>query len=229
MSAQASATGRTRRPVVGIFDGPEPAQTAIRALRAAGFSDEEIGVVMRDLGGGGDLVRQRASGGAGDDVATGAAAGAATGGMVGGLLGLLGSLLVPGVGPIVVGGVLGSTLVGAGAGAATGGLIGGLVGMGVSADDARHFDRGFRAGGILVTVNADGAQAETAAGLMEQHGADLGPSRTAGRDVPGVGATDIQAIGDLAAADARATSTGTDRRSHADATYPGPERRTARV
>jgi hypothetical protein len=163
---------RTGRAVVGLFDGPESAETAIRALKAGGFSDTDIGVVMRDLGGGRKLVDEAVDGGAAD----GAATGAATGGVVGGLLGLLSSLLLPGVGPIVVGGVLGSTLVGAGAGAATGGVIGGLVGMGVPADDARHFDRGFREGGILVSVNAEGERADTAARLMSGHGADLGPS-----------------------------------------------------
>ncbi len=185
------------RAIIGLFDTPEPAQTAIRALNAAGFSDQEIGVVMRDLGGGRQLVEERAEG---------AATGAATGGMVGGILGLLGSLLLPGVGPIVAGGVLGSALVGAGAGAATGGVIGGLVGMGVPADDADHFDRGFRAGGILVSVTADGDRAETAARLMRRHGADLGPSSAA-----------------------RPDWSGAERRAGAASAYAGPERRAARV
>lgn len=185
------------RAIIGLFETPELAQTAIRALNAAGFSDQEIGVVMRDLGGGRQLVEERAEG---------AATGAATGGMVGGILGLLGSLLLPGVGPIVAGGVLGSVLVGAGAGAATGGVIGGLVGMGVPADDAHHFDRGFRAGGILVSVTADGDRAGTAARLMGRHGADLGPSRAA--------------LPDWA---------GAERRTRAGSPYAGPERRAVRV
>jgi hypothetical protein len=189
--------GRAQRAVVGLFDGVDAAQTAIRALRAAGFVDRDIGVVMRDLGCGPDLVGT-AENDAGDAAARGAAAGAATGGLVGGLLGLLGSLLVPGVGPIVVGGVLGTSLVGAGAGAATGGLIGGLIGLGVPADDARHFDRGFRAGGILLSVGADGQRAANAARIMAQHGADLGPS---------------------------GSPRTRERRVRADATYTGPERR----
>lgn len=174
MATQVPAAGRTSRAVVGLFGAPEAAQTAIRALVAAGFTDQEIGVVMRDLGGCERPADETAEGGAAD----GAATGAATGGVVGGLLGLLGSLLLPGVGPIVAGGVLGSALVGAGAGAATGGVIGGLVGMGVPPDDARHFDRGFREGGILLSVNAEGERADTAARLMSEHGADLGPSRS---------------------------------------------------
>ena len=39
----------------------------------------------------------------GSKVAEGAATGAVSGGIVGGLIGLLGSLLIPGVGPVVVG------------------------------------------------------------------------------------------------------------------------------
>jgi hypothetical protein len=203
MATQVPATERTARTVIGLFEGAERAQTAIRALKAAGFSDQEIGVVMRDLGGGRELVEEAVDGAA----AAGAATGAATGGVVGGLLGLLGSLLLPGVGPIVAGGVLGSALVGAGAGAATGGVIGGLVGMGVSPDDARHFDRGFREGGILVSVNAEGERADAAVRLMNAHGADLGPSR--GR--------------------ARSSWSGAERRAGAGSAYSGPERRVARV
>jgi hypothetical protein len=193
--------GRSLRPVVGLFDGVDAAQIAIRALRAAGFGDQEIGVVMRDLGSSPDLF-----GRADDDpdaaAARGAATGAATGGVVGGLLGLLGSLLLPGVGPIVVGGILGTALVGAGAGAATGGLIGGLIGLGVPADDAHHFDRGFRAGGILVSAAADGPRAVMAARIMLQHGADLGPS---------------------------GLPRSRDRRVAVNVDYPGPERRAAPV
>ena len=192
---------RLQLAVVGLFDGVDAAQTAIRALRAAGFADQDIGVVMRDLGSSPDRF------GRADDepdaaAARGAATGAATGGVVGGLLGLLGSLLLPGVGPIVAGGILGTALVGAGAGAATGGLIGGLIGLGVPADDARHFDRGFRAGGILVSAAGDGPRAVMAARIMLQHGADLGPSGLA---------------------------RSRDRRVGVNLDYPGPERRAATV
>jgi hypothetical protein len=199
--------GGSGRAVVGLFDGPEPAQRAIRALKAAGFSDQEIGVVMRDLGGRREMVDDAGGTATIDSAADGAATGAATGGVVGGLLGLLGSLLLPGVGPIVVGGVLGSALVGAGAGAATGGVIGGLVGLGVSTDDARHFDRGFREGGILVSVNAVGERADAAVQLMEGQGADLGPSHR----TPGSGWS------------------GEERRAAPARSYAGLERRVARV
>ena len=199
MTASVSDDGPTQQTVIGLFDGVDAAQTAIRALRAVGFADKDIGVVMRDLGCGAELLGQPETE-VDAAAAKGAATGAATGGVVGGLLGLLGSLLLPGVGPIVAGGVLGTSLVGAGAGAATGGLIGGLIGLGVPAEDARHFDRGFRAGGILLSVAADGARAANAARIMIGHGADLGPSGGA---------------------------RSRDRRVAIDLSYSGPERRAA--
>lgn len=52
----------------------------------------------------------------------------------------IGSLLIPGIGPVIAGGVLGATLVGAGVGAAAGGPIGLLTEMGVPEVEARHFE-----------------------------------------------------------------------------------------
>lgn len=87
--------------------------------------------------------------------ATGAATGAGIGAAVGGGAGLLagiGSLAIPGIGPIVAAGWLVATLAGAGIGAASGGLIGALTGAGVSRDEAEVYDEGIRRGGSLVTV-----------------------------------------------------------------------------
>lgn len=158
------------RTIVGLFSERRHAEQAIRDLKSAGFEDEQIGVAMQNRD-----EQQSLLDDTGSQAADGAAKGAVSGGIVGGLIGLLGSLLVPGLGPIVVGGVLASTLTGAGVGAATGGLIGALMGLGLSEEDAQHFDRGLRSGGILVTVDA-GARPDAAVGVLRSHGADLGPS-----------------------------------------------------
>jgi hypothetical protein len=154
----------TSRTVVGMFDRRDSAEAAIRDLKAAGFTEDQIGLAMQDTDSGGST-------------GEGAASGALSGGVIGGLMGLLGSLLIPGLGPVVIGGVLASTLAGAGIGAATGGLIGALVSMGVTEEDARHFDEGLRAGGILVTIDA-GSRTEEALYILEGHGMDPGPSRS---------------------------------------------------
>lgn len=156
--------------VFGMFADRDEAIEAIRALKSAGFGESAIGVAMKDRGDQQVLMEET-----GSDAAHGAAAGAVSGGLVGGLIGLLGSLLIPGVGPIVVGGVLASTLTGAGIGAASGGLIGALIGAGASEEEATHFDTGFRAGGVLVTVDA-GDRRQEASTMLQAHGADLGPA-----------------------------------------------------
>ena len=236
-------TGRT---VVGLFSRRSDAESAIRELKNAGFSDDRIGVALQDPNEQRDLLETT-----GGSAAEGAAAGALSGGLVGGLIGLLGSLLIPGVGPIVVGGVLASTLTGAGVGAATGGIIGALVGMGVPEADAEHFDRGLRSGRTLVTVNA-GARTDEALGILERHGMDFGPSgrdryalgeptagvsdpaeistagdpRLAGLDPAGIGAGDVASSSSTRGSNgARQAYTGRERRARQDASYAGPERR----
>jgi hypothetical protein len=166
-TADQDTTGRT---VVGLFARRQDAENAIRELKAAGFDDQQIGVALQDQNEQRDLLDS-----AGGTEAEGAAKGALSGGIVGGLIGLLGSLLIPGVGPIVVGGVLASTLTGAGVGAATGGIIGALMGMGVPEADAQHFDLGLRSGHTLVTVDAGSRTAEALA-ILNRHDMDFGPS-----------------------------------------------------
>jgi heat induced stress protein YflT len=199
VAADQDTTGRT---VVGMFTNRPDAEAAIRELKAAGFGDDRIGVALQDQEDQRD-VRDLLEA-TGREAAGGAAKGAVSGSLVGGLIGLLGSLLIPGVGPIVVGGVLASTLTGAGIGAATGGIIGALVALGVPEADARHFDEGLRSGRTLVTVDA-GARTAEALMVLDRHGMDFGPS----------GASRYE----------RGRYPGKERRTTQDPTYAGPERR----
>ena len=187
--------------VVALFEERSEAEDAIRDLKNAGFTNEQIGVATQGRIEAGEAPSEGSAVG----LAEGAAAGALTGGVIGGLVGLVSSLLIPGVGPLVVGGILASALMGMGVGAATGGLIGALVGMGVPEEDAKYFDSGLREGRTLVTVsNTD--EASEALGILERHGADLGPSKSA-------------------ASKRSDQYTGQERRSRLDAAYAGPERR----
>ena len=163
---------RIGRTVVGLFRDRNDAEQAISDLKDAGFTREQIGIAIKDR----SEQRELTEGTESSAVGQGAAAGAISGGLVGGIIGLLGSLLIPGLGPIVAGGVLESMLVGAGAGAATGGLIGALMGLGVSEEDAKHFDTGIRKGGTLVTVDA-GSRVDEAERILHSSNADLGPAR----------------------------------------------------
>lgn len=167
------------RVVVALFPEREAAENAIRALQAAGFPRESIGVAARDRTPDGRLVTEGES-----KAAAGAATGALSGGVLGGVLGLLvgvGALAIPGIGPVLAGGALASALgiaggtavAGAGIGAATGGILGALVGMGIPDAEARHFERGVREGGTLVTLDAAGREAE-ARTVLRRFGGDLG-------------------------------------------------------
>jgi hypothetical protein len=85
---------------------------------------------------------------------------AVSGAVLGGFLGAAGALLIPGIGPVVAGGILITALAGAAIGATTGGVIGAFVSMGLPEHDAHHYAREFEAGRTIVTVKTDGRQQE---------------------------------------------------------------------
>jgi len=72
-----------------------------------------------------------------------------------GLLAGIGSLAIPGVGPVVAAGWLVATLAGAGLGAVGGGLVGALTGAGISHEEAETYNEGVKRGGSLVTVQVE--------------------------------------------------------------------------
>jgi hypothetical protein len=163
--------------VVGLFDNVTQAQNAVQQLRNAGISANDIGVAMRSNNTTGTTT-------ATTDVVTtdtgvgGAATGAMTGGALGGLAGLLigiGAITVPGIGPVLAAGPLGTalatTLVGAGIGAATGGIIGALVDAGVPEEEARLYQTGVERGGVLVTARVPAGQEQAALDVLNANGA----------------------------------------------------------
>jgi uncharacterized protein (TIGR02271 family) len=159
--------------VVGLFRKTIAAERAIRDLKDAGFTDQQIGVLMRDK----DEARRVAEQ-TGTKAGEAAAAGAITGGALGGLVGVLagiGALVIPGIGPIVAGGALASTLAGAGIGAAAGGLLGALVGLGIPEEEARYYELGLQEGGILVSVDA-GSRTVEARDILVRAGAEFAPT-----------------------------------------------------
>jgi len=163
---------RDRHTVIGLFQDVPGARRAIDNLKDYGFPDEKIGVAMRDR-----AQQEEMRSDTGTKAVEGAASGAVGGGIVGGLIGLLagvGAIAIPGVGPIIAGGVLGSTLAGAGIGATAGGIGGALIGMGLREDEAKHFENALKGGGVLVAVEA-GPQATEAQRILLDAGADLGP------------------------------------------------------
>jgi hypothetical protein len=169
-----NGTTSRRRVYGGLYSDVPAAERGVRRFRDAGYPGERIGNVSRDA------AAKEVAEDTGAKAASGAATGAVAGGVLGGLAGLLvgiGALAIPGIGPVVAGGMLasafglggGTAVAGAGIGAAAGGLLGALTGLGFSDDEAKYYDEGVRGGRTLVTVHDDDGRAE---GLFDETGAD---------------------------------------------------------
>jgi hypothetical protein len=169
-----SDPARPRRVYGGLYKDVTAAEAGVNRFRDAGYPGERIGIVSRDH------AAESVAEDTGAKAAGGAATGAVAGGVLGGLTGLLvgiGALAIPGIGPVVAGGMLasafglagGTAVAGAGIGAAAGGLVGGLTGLGFSHDEATYYDEGVRGGRTLVTVEDPDGRAET---YFDETGAD---------------------------------------------------------
>jgi uncharacterized protein (TIGR02271 family) len=175
-----STTGMT---TVGVFATRAAADKAVADLKAAGYRDDQIGLVARNVDG--KAVKTDGAGdetNAGEGLAIGAAAGAATGGLVG--LGVLAGV-IPVIGPVLALGTLGTILLNAAGGAAIAGLAGALIGWGIPEEDARYYESEVQAGRFLVTVESGGkADART---VFTRHG---GYDRTSARPTTAAAAGD---------------------------------------
>lgn len=162
-------TTNQRETIVGVFANNEQARNATRALKDAGFTEEQIGVASANRAQGAGTLENRD---AADDsyAGEGAMAGVATGAGIGALwgLGILAGVL-PGIGTAIAGGTLGILLSSAAAGAAAAGLAGALVGMGLSKEEAEYYEGEMKTGKTLVTVKA-GSRSDLAMRIMQQHG-----------------------------------------------------------
>jgi hypothetical protein len=152
--------------VVGIFEDRYQAEQAVDDLEQAGFSHGDVGFAIRghDAVEGGMITDA-----VGAKDGTGALTGAATGAVAGGILGALAAIVIPPLGPILIGGMLATAAGFAGAGAAVGGLLGAMTGLGVSEDEARYYEQQFNEGKAIVTVKA-GDQADAVVKVIRKHG-----------------------------------------------------------
>jgi len=143
----------------------------VDSLKNAGFSNNDISVLLPDKSGTRDFAHQK-----GTKAPEGAITGAGTGGVIGGTLGLLagiGSLAIPGVGPFIAAGPIMAALSGAAVGATAGGIIGALVGMGIPEYEAKRYEGKIREGRILISVHTDDSeQAKSAKEIFERAGAE---------------------------------------------------------
>ena len=165
------------RRSVGLFYSRDEAEKALRALKDDGFDMNRVNVIAKNA----DEVTQSAGVDTaydeGNNAAEGAGAGATSGAVLGGIGGLLiglGTLAIPGIGPIIVAGsaasTIASTLAGAGIGAAAGGIIGGLVGLGIPEDKAKIYNDRVSGGSYMVMVNGTDDDISRAERILQDNG-----------------------------------------------------------
>jgi uncharacterized protein YjbJ (UPF0337 family) len=151
---------------VGTFSTHNEVESALTQLRDAGFDMNDVSVLVKnDENEPDEIAGVEVKDTVGNQAGKGAATGAVTGGTIGGVTGLLvglGALAIPGIGPVMTAGAVGtaiaSALSGGAIGAAAGGLVGALVGLGIPKERAEVYDGVLRNGGYLVVV--DGTQEE---------------------------------------------------------------------
>src|ERR1041385_8307862 len=147
--------------VFGIYPHQTSVENGVDALKAAGFSNNDISVLFPQKEGTKDFAHEKST-----KAPEGATTGAGTGALLGGGLGWLagiGALAIPGVGPFIAAGPIMAALAGAAVGAATGGLTGSLVGLGIPEYEAKQYDGKIRAGNMLISVHAESGDEVTKA------------------------------------------------------------------
>ena len=159
------------KAVFGIYNTRSEVENAIDRLRAAGFRATDVSVLLPENLGNKDFGVKGAT-----KAPEGATAGGVSGATIGGILGWLagiGSLAIPGIGPLIAAGPIVGALAGLGAGGAAGALVGALAGYGMPEYEAKRYEGRVRGGGILVSVHSDDSDwTSKAKTILEETGAE---------------------------------------------------------
>ncbi len=174
--AATGVVGRHMR-AVGVFANHREAETALTELRDSGFSMDRVSVIAKDADHNNPLAGAETRDHISNKADEGAKAGAVTGTALGGLGGLLvglGTLAIPGIGPVILGGAaataLATTVTGAGIGAAAGSIVGSLVGLGIPEERARVYNDRISRGDYLVIVDGTEEDIRRAATVLSRRG-----------------------------------------------------------
>lgn len=147
------------------------AEKIVQDLQVAGFTATDISVLMADKGGTRDFAVEHST-----KAPEGAAAGATTGALLGGVAGWLagiGTLAIPGLGPLIAAGPIMAALSGAAAGGAVGGITGSLIGMGIPEFEAKKYEGRVQSGAVLVSVHSENSdETDKAKRIFEIAGAE---------------------------------------------------------
>ena len=155
----------------GIYSSRAGVESAVDALRDAGYRSSDISVLFPQNTGTKDFAHEKNT-----KAPEGATAGVTSGAVLGGTLGWLagiGALAIPGLGPFIAAGPIMAALAGAGVGGAVGGIAGALIGMGIPEYEAKRYEGRVKDGGILLSVHCDDSSwTKKAKEILERTGAE---------------------------------------------------------
>lgn len=155
--------------VTALFESMKDARSLVEELRGFGIPDQDLSIISSGKHYGEDQYKDLDQSLVHDYkhyAEEGMETGAYIGGTGGFLVGL-GSVVVPGVGPLlVVGGLLAATITGVAAGGVAGGLVGSLMDLKVPKERAEFYDEGVKRGRVLVVVKASAQNVSQVADLI---------------------------------------------------------------
>lgn len=164
---------------VGMFARRLDIEQALHELKDYRFPMEKVSIIAKDDGLEEHLqetdvtVTDHTGNRADKGAATGAAAGGAAGTLTGLLVGL-GTLAIPGVGPIMLAGAtataLATTVAGGAIGATAGGLAGALIGLGIPEEQAKVYEDSVKKGYYLITVDGTEQDIRRAEAILTRRG-----------------------------------------------------------
>jgi len=139
--------------VFAIVSNAVQAEAVVDELRQAGFSNSDVSVLFPDVEGSREFAHEKSTK-APEGAVIGASAGGVLGGFAGWLLGL-GTLAIPGVGPLIAAGPIFAALSGIAIGGAAGGLSGALAGLGFPEYEAKLYAGKLEDGNILIAAHTE--------------------------------------------------------------------------
>lgn len=167
-----------QKRALGVFSDRQAAENALNELKASGFPIDKVSILARDaqqneeLGGAqiSDRIGNKDVGGA-----TGVVGEVATDSALGAVLVGLGSLAIPGIGPIIAAGSVATALVATVAStgieaAAFSGLVRALADLGIPEEQARVYSDRLHQGHYLVIVDGTEDEINRAASILSDRG-----------------------------------------------------------
>lgn len=169
----------TRQPLqgIGVFPNRQTTEVALTALREARFPMQQVSIFAKDNADRPDVLnRVDTRDAVAKQAETGSKKGAVAGTALGGLGGLLvgiSTIAVPGAGPFIAAGSLGTllatTLAGSGIGAISGEIVGAFVELGVPNKQATVYGDRLSQGEDVIMVEGNREQLDRAEAILRTH------------------------------------------------------------